>query len=798
MSCDKPDYDPLEDLVTILSGIDSLDHLDKLLVATREHKLRLHEEVKAERELADSPLGSADDELDQLIHKVERTQQLSKSTESTISDLTKDIAYLDTVKKNLTHSMAWFQNLNDLSESYCQCKHYLEQQSFKEMSAPYAVMTSLSDMFQGYKSVTEINRLLELIRALEDDTIHSIKQLYRKLFESKETLNVTEATFKEGACVLLESNPTDKFEVINWSLDKILGEIREIFQVDDEAGSLENISRRYLFFKRVLNNFQANFASYFPASWEMPLRLTSMFFIFTKHDIQILLDREMKKTPSLELFMEALQATVDFEKYIGIKFSNKLSNITHEKISTCFEPHLSLWLSHHDQVMNSKMLAYMSETKLPNSSDSHVVPSSAALFRTYRQILSQTLELTDGEGRSAVLSDLAGFFSKWLIEYSNKILQPLLLPENARMEEKDEVIQYTILMINTADYCSITAGQLEEKLQEYVDSGDTISKQFDKAKSRFGLLVSQGLQFLLTHILSPELHFAWREFSNSDWRHPLGEGYSRYIVTLEHILTPDDVQGDSLVHKLLSQFNRDVFVWNMLDRITELVTTEFLRCITKLLVPKEPFGNMKSRRQFTVAQVIGIGKQLLLDCQSLERILKKLPEGLPDGKATQNNRINRHIDTNIAQLSALCKVLAVPLDSPASYHDEYFGIINNKNHAVWALVFALKGMQWEISEWKTYWEEFKTRETSATESSIDLFIFYRDESTVRHFVAAMLKVVDPGWKAFASEELRLVSSRSSSRPSTPPPSNIGPARNKSINENLKNLVSNTRFFNRGG
>ncbi|AET41539.1 Vps53p Ecym_8257 [Eremothecium cymbalariae DBVPG len=802
MNYDRYDYDPTEDIVNILSGTDSLDQLGELIAVTNKYKLQLEAEI---REEVDGEIPGSDHEniedLVDLTKDIQEVQLLSRTTECTISNLTKDISYLDNAKRNLTQSMTWFQNLKALGDMYAQCVKHIETNNFKEMGTPYYMMVSLSISFQEYRSVDEINKLLSQVAKLEEETVSRIKLLYRKLFENKGALEVDESEFRDGACTLLEVNGTAKFDVIDWCLDRILYEIREIFHVDDEAGSLENISRRYLFFKKLLNNFQVNFATYFSPDWDMPLRLVSTFIIFTKHDVEILLSREMKKEPSLELFVEALQSTIDFEKYINVKFSNKLNSISTEKISSCFGPFLSLWITHHDRVMNSKLLTYMSEQKLPNTSDSHVVPSSADLFRTYRSILTQTLELIDGDGRMTVLADLAKFFSKWLIEYSNKILQPLLLPENAKIEDKREVILYTILMINTADYCSITSGQLEEKLQEYAKSSDAISKNFEKSKANFGTLISRGIQFLIVHIVSPELRFAWREFSNYDWRHSMVEDYSRYIVTLKHILSAEENQERTLLQYMLSQFNRDVYVWNLSDKIVDQVTVEYLRCIVDLLKSQEPFGDINTKRHLSAKQVVHIAEQLLLDVQLLKEALKKLPDSLPNVSSGQNNRVFRHVDANIQQLTDFINVLAIQADSPAVYQECYDSIIKTRNHVVWALILMLKGTPWDLAMWKSYWIEFKKEEPQATEKDRDtgFFIFGRDEGIIRSFVLGLLRIPDPTWKTFISDQLRIVISRPASRTPTPPPTtNSAPAINKTINENFKSLVSSSRFFHRGG
>ncbi|AMD22754.1 HHL016Wp [Eremothecium sinecaudum] len=798
MGIQSLDYDPTNDVISILSEFDSLEQLNRLIAVTRNRKLELEHEIKDELASNDSTNDGLDDskDLEELIDYIGKTKIMSKETESTISHLTKGISYLDNAKRNLTHSMSWFQNLKSLTDAYASCEEYFRQYMFKEMYASYSLMTSLSSVFEEYKSVDEINILLNKVHTLEHEILNRIKILYRKLFENRGNVGIDESTFEEGICKLLEITASTKFEIIDWCLDKVLEELQEIFSVDDEAGSLENISRRYLFFKKVLNNFQTNYSSYFPSDWAMPSRLTSMFLILTKHDLEILLHREMAKSSSLELFMNALQSTIEFEKYINVKFPNMLNKGSEEKLSTCFEPYLSLWISHNDKIMNSKILTYLSEPKLPDSTESHVIPSSADLFRTYRAILSQTLELIEGNGRNTVLVDLAGFFSRWLVEYSNKILQPLLLPENARIEDRDEVVQYTILMINTADYCSTTVGQLEEKLQAYSDRSELISQYTDNARSDFSVLISRGIRFLLNQIIAPPLKFAWREFANYDWSNSMVEDYSRYVLTIKHILLADERQGKSLIQNILSQFERDIYKWNILGHIVDLIINEYLRVIVNLLRPRQPYGTLTSKRHFSINQVINIGEQLLLDVQFLKEVLKQLPDSLSHDRPDSSTRYNNRIDTSIDQMIDLFNILVSPIEPIAKYHENFFKYAKTKSHICWALLLSLKGMSWDLAQWKSFWSEFNAQEGALSDIDINLFVFQRDENIIRSFISDLEDIVDPTWRAFFTNDLLIPLSNKKQTHFAQTPNSVHI--NKSINENLKHFVSSTRFFSRGG
>ncbi|KAM3160699.1 VPS53-like protein [Lachancea thermotolerans] len=804
MAIDLPTYDAVTALKTILSSEESLQSIDDLILATRAAKLQIEDEITVGSTTSQPELEDPKEResFGSLFEEISEVAALSKGTERTISQLTKDISYLDNAKRNLTQSTNLFQNLKLLSDSYFQCQHFLSLRDFKAMRAPFAVMSGLVSSFHQYKSVDEIGKLVARISRLQAETHTQIKKAFEGLLDQKSSQGdiSDETVLREGACELLESSPGAKSELIDWCVRKMLYDIREIFQLDDEAGSLENLPRRYAYFKKVLNNFNAEFSRFFPKSWNLSLELTKGFYDTTASDLKVLLERELRDHPSIDLFMSSLQTTLEFEKYIDVKFSNRLHNEKGtEKISRCFEPYLTLWISHQEALMNSKILGYMAEDKLSQSSESLVLPSSADLFRTYRFLLTQTLELVDsGSGRDTILFELAKFFNTWLKTYYGKVLQPLLLPPGSKIENKEEATIYTLLVLNTADYCSTTTRQLVEKLSEYLTLENDISQLFDKVLSHYGALISSGMEIILNSIVAPDLNFIWREFDNTDWKSVEVEDYSRYMVTMKDILRDDQ----STIRKIVGRFNREVYSWNFMDKLIELLFSGFLNCILRLLEPIPPFATLNKPRKLQLAQVINVGEQLQLDAEYMRQTLNFWTDdmaSLINGSNASYKRLKKHIDQKCENLVKFLKLLVVPIDPPETYQENYAAITgNNKNILSWCYILTLKGFPWDLAEWKKLFAAFQN--ASGDFNASPLPVFEGCQRALLQFEQNMSSATDPTWRRFIHQELGMdtpnsvqSSSASSASPSSPTQRlNAG-----KFNGNIKNLMSNTGFFGRG-
>lgn len=811
-------YDPSEDIITILSAKESLTEIDRLINATSHYKADLEAEILKDREEEGSSGEPSSVEFDfgKIFKEIKETRSFASSTQSTISGLTEGISHLDNAKRNLTQCMTIFQNLKILTDCYVHCKSLLAKDHYKEAASSYRIMSSLAETtFKPYKSVDDICKLLTSISRLQMDTFESIKRSYSKALSGKiPEGDSLEQELREGACELLESGSNGKTQIIDWCISRSLYEISEIFSIDDEAGSLENLSRRFMYYKKVLNNYNSSFARFFPQEWEIPLKMTRSFYDSTRKDLQILLKKELQdKSPSIDLFMGALQETLDFEKYVDVRFSRKLGETS---LSACFEPYLSLWISHQDKLMEEKMLSYMSSGPIDSSTNTLVIPSSADLFRTYRSVLSQTFELIENKTDETILLALANFFTKWLVTYSNRILRPLLLPDNVEIQNKEETIRYTVALVNTADYCSTTIDQLEEKLTEVNREADKISNAFSGAKTVYGELLTSGTNLLLNRVLKMDLSFAWKEFYNMDWVHVVVEDYSRYMVTLRNVLSFSPSVTDSsskpALELILTQFNREVYCWNFLDKVVELVTHEFTGHIIRLLQRSPPFCNLSSPRKFDPQRVINIGEQLLLDLELLKQTLSSLPDSVASitnsSRSASFKRVRKHIDSDLDRILQFIKLLVVPLDAADDYSDAYKQLTgNNHNSSVWALVLSLKGISWDLAQWKQHWSSFdlEADEQAENHKLQDALIFQWNIQLLRQFEYNMGRVQDQAWSKFIRGDLKItVPLRTPSRtPSRAPIIQTdqvrqqSPTQPKSPVANVKNLVSSSRFFNRG-
>ena len=92
----------------------------------------------------------------------------------------------------------------------------------------------------------------------------------------------------------------------------------------DQAGQLDNVARRYAWFRRILKAHDDDRERIFPESWKVGVHLTARFAEVTCQDLSNVLAK-VPPPMSVTLLMEALQATLTFEQAMSNKYNLPVS-----------------------------------------------------------------------------------------------------------------------------------------------------------------------------------------------------------------------------------------------------------------------------------------------------------------------------------------------------------------------------------------------------------------------------------------------------------------------------------------
>lgn len=124
-----------------------------------------------------------------------------------------------------------------------------------------------------------------------------------------------------GACQVVDALGDDtKQTLLEWYTNTQLRDYRRIFRPSDEAGQLDNTSRRYAFFKRILQHVSEEVhGSVFPESWNVPAVLAASMATQTRDDLKTVLSTSAHQL-NVTLLLEAISATQTFERDMSKRF----------------------------------------------------------------------------------------------------------------------------------------------------------------------------------------------------------------------------------------------------------------------------------------------------------------------------------------------------------------------------------------------------------------------------------------------------------------------------------------------
>lgn len=689
-------YDPEIQLAKLFASEESLANLDAVLDHIHNHKLatnaKIHHEINAYKHPIDLHRDVAD-----LTESFRDMKQKSTATQERILTMTSSIQRLDTAKRNLVLSMKILKRLQMLVNAFNSLQDVIPTRDYKEIASYLGAVKELMAFFKPYKSIDEIATLNQQIYKTQNKLVDDVFID----FEDSFTNNFTNDKLVYGCEILELVDAKYKDKLLTWFYNLQLKEIQSIFSSTDEAGDLENLSRRYIFFNNILTNIRSNYLKVFPELWHVDLELTKLFCKVTKQNLTAQLGGA---NLSSAVILEALKKSLDFEKNLNEMYhTDDFNNI----ILGLFEPYLTTWINEQDSVLSLKFMEFYSAPKIPKelvepqtaddlllvlrvNSVPNFAESSVELFKVFQKLLVQIVKLSTGE----ILIELSRLFTRYLREYHYKILIPILNQANTN-PKGIEPLKYLTMILNTADYIINNINDLQDKMEKLADEQYRLRISFEQPKSLFFDLIGKSIKACVLKV-SIDLLFLWRQFENYGWDTADSVAdTSNYMEDFISSLTENN-------RVILPLIMREGYLRSYCDRLVEMTVNAFMLKL-KVVSP---------------LSIINI-EQILLDISVLKRYFSALPlYSDPNYEETKRNEeLESHVPkaylrfmTNqFAKLETLLKLLLTPTLPIDNIVESYFRLVGDKSLTNFTRFLNLKGI--EKNNQGKYFENFKLQLT---------------------------------------------------------------------------------------
>ena len=328
------DYDPIEHLNSIFSHPSTLSSVSKTSRALRRYQYELDDEIAdlvAQQSTSDvesvKRMQAAKADLAELFEKVESVRERAMLTEQTITEMTADIKRLDNTKRNLTLSMTALKRLQMLTTAYEQLRGLSSSRQYRECAQLLQAVIQLMGHFKSYRSIDQIATLSRNVSDVQRELLEQVCEDFEVTFAKGEVAQ-RRSVLSEACLVMDALGDNARSRLITWYCNTQLREYRQVFHGSDEAGSLDNIARRYSWFKRMLKTYDEQHAAIFPSAWRVDEMLANAFCEGTRDDFKAILAKSVRRADGqsldVNLLLSCLQETLDFEHSLERKLTNSV------------------------------------------------------------------------------------------------------------------------------------------------------------------------------------------------------------------------------------------------------------------------------------------------------------------------------------------------------------------------------------------------------------------------------------------------------------------------------------------
>ncbi|KAK7191617.1 hypothetical protein PSPO01_02066 [Paraphaeosphaeria sporulosa] len=682
------DYDPVDHLNALFTHPSTLQSVQHTSATLRAYQDDLDEDIAAfvayqTTSDADSVqrIQDAKAELADLFKKIESVRERAMQTEQTITEMTADIKRLDNTKRNLTLSMTALKRLQMLTTAYEQLRSLSKSRQYRECASLLQAVLQLVAHFKSYRSIDQIATLSRNVADLQRELLEQVCEDFEVVF-AKGEVGTRRGMLTEACLVIDALGEHARTRLINWYCNTQLREYRQVFRGNDEAGSLDNISRRYSWFNRMMKTYDVEHAAIFPSYWKVNEMLANSFCEGTRDDFKAILQRSMRRgdgqTLDVDLLLSCLQETLNFEHNLEQRFStgSRSSMDTmaskddkphgfSQTISEAFEPYMRLWVESQDKQLATLIPKYRQQP-LRNDEEEFsaqaVIPSSTELFHFYRITLAQCAKLS----KESSLLELSTTFAKYLDQYSQQVLYYFL---SEKYGAQGPSMEDAVLILNTADYCYATCNQLEEKIKSRIDEDLREKVDLQNQADAFMGIASATVRVLVRKVeLACEP--SWREMRNTPWSKLESVGdQSTYVAELLR-----QVKGKS--SETLKCLHKQQYARAFCDGLVDQMATTYIGNI----VQSKPISEVGA-------------EQMLLDSYVLKKAFTEIPVVNEEPGTAPPATFVKRAQLTMSKIDPLLKTLQVRPHPPEALVQAYLIHIADKSDTNFRKILDLKGVR---------------------------------------------------------------------------------------------------------
>lgn len=737
---DSPEFNAVHYINTLFPTEQSLSNVDEV-IARMNTKIRrlddeIHTVVRGQTSVGRDgrqALQEAHKAIQQLSLCIKDIKDKADKSEHMVKEITRDIKQLDHAKRHLTASITTLNHLHMLVEGVEALRHLQRKRQYGEVANLLQGVMNVVEHFQPYMGIPQIRHLADEVMNIRSDLARQISDDFHEAFEGPNAKHFAPNQQLAEACLVVSLlEPKVKQELLGWFVSLQLAEYQHLFQANQEMAWLDQLERRYAWLKKSLVSFEEKFGHMFPVQWEVSECIAVQFCHITKNELSQIMKSRVQDI-DVRLLLHAIQTTSSFETLLSHRFTgatliaggqheaskaeqgknpfeeetNPFSQDTEPHteeeqmpqapvavvnpfqgiISSCFEPHLDIYVGSQDRSLRQLLEQFVGEGVPPMEAGSGVLPSCAQLFVTYKKCLVQCSQLSTGQPLLA----LAEVFRRHLADYAVRVLQGALPNKTGNTSSSAAALMHNFqsllkegeaprlssaevcrvcAVLGTAEYCLETTQQLEGKLKEKIASHLACQISMADEQNLFHKVIDNCIQ-LLVQDLEAACEPPLTAMVKTQWGsvETVGDQSSYVTAITSHLHQMLPLVRDNLAN------SRKYF-------------TQFCVRFASSFIPK------LIHQLFKCKPVSPVGaEQLLLDTHMLKTVLLDLPLLGSQVARKAPASYTKIVVKGMTKAEMLLKVVMSPHDPPKGFVDNYLRLLPDSDPQEFQKVLDMKGIK---------------------------------------------------------------------------------------------------------
>eukprot|EP01032_Pedospumella_encystans_P018155 gene18155-20675_t len=338
---DNEEFDSVQYINQKFPTESSLDDLDSFIVDIGSQISKLDDEISKAVQTqsvigkqASKDILETQGSINDLFSKISDIKLKASQSEKMVQEICADIKKLDYAKNHLQTSITSLNRLQMLISAVGQLEMLTADRSYREVANLLDAVKQFFTHFDRYVHIPVIQNIEERVKTIRLTLTDQISEIFQKLAHAADTVADAELVLDDlglpgglraltDSCLVVDSlGVVARRQLLEEFVQTQLVAYDGLFGPNQAHYSLEQVDRRWAWFKRLLKYIDNKFGSIFPTHWRLPLRLCLEFAARTKLHLQeMLTEMESQDRMDVHALLKALQSTLRFEAEMTEKFN---------------------------------------------------------------------------------------------------------------------------------------------------------------------------------------------------------------------------------------------------------------------------------------------------------------------------------------------------------------------------------------------------------------------------------------------------------------------------------------------